>query len=260
MNRKIPEQAGTQACCAISQYGVTACRPEWAVTEPVAAGFCRIYHITGGGLTYQDKQGQQQMTPGFLYVFPENKPYQMSHNPEQPLACLYFHASLLPLVFNQPIKILVIAGSFLEQLLQTMSALISSAGDPAILQQLFNALVIWLRTEMPLTLLEPRIHKTLTYMQAHINRSISIDELSGLAGWQRHYYIRRFKQAVGVTPYRYLIRQRLHQSTLLLLDGQTVSMAAQLSGYPDVKSYSKAFVQHYGIAPSRYRHYFRPTP
>jgi transcriptional regulator GlxA family with amidase domain len=167
---------------------------------------------------------------------------------------------LLPYLFVQPIEIALEPEHFLEPLLRLLTQTIEDELDPLILHHLFQALVNWLVQTVPLGQLDPPLRHVLDQIQSRYQEPLDNESLGRLSGWQRQHFIRRFKAAIGLTPHRFLIRQRLHQASLLLLAGASVSQAARKSGYADLKPFSKAFRQHYGIAPSHYRHFFRQTP
>ena len=58
---------------------------EWHVQECCSAGFCRVYFLKGGSITYSDMQQTRLLDIGKLYVFPSHSPYSISHTPENPL-------------------------------------------------------------------------------------------------------------------------------------------------------------------------------
>ena len=244
----------------ISWHGNIRCPADWQVNEPHGPGYSRIYQVTGGGAVYRSAAGTLALTPGHLYLFPENIPYQMRHDPADPLCCLYIHASFFPLVLRGVLDLPVEPGSFLDHLLAAMAAEMRAGDSLAVLQSLLNALSNWLAATIVLPAPRPEILKAVRQIQESYRRPLPVGELSRLAGWQEQHFIRLFRRDIGITPHQYLLRLRLHQSALLLLQGASVTAAARESGFADLKSFSKAFRSKYQIVPSRYRDFYRKMP
>ena len=89
------------------------------------------------------------------------------------------------------------------------------------------------------------------YMQNHLQSSLSLDELAQKAGMSKITFIRKFREQFSCTPIHYLITLRLeYAKTLLQLQRMSVSEAAFLSGYRNVKFFSREYHRHFGVPPS----------
>jgi AraC family transcriptional regulator len=67
------------------------------------------------------------------------------------------------------------------------------------------------------------------------------------------YFIRYFKQALGVTPGQYMIQLRMNRARdLVYTQRYSMQQVASLLGYPDAYSFSKAFKKHYKVPPSKF--------
>jgi transcriptional regulator GlxA family with amidase domain len=66
------------------------------------------------------------------------------------------------------------------------------------------------------------------------------------------HFFRSFKQAFGITPYRYLLNNRLEFSKSLLQKKIPVKEIATSCGFADIFSYSKAFKKTFGTSPTAY--------
>lgn len=91
------------------------------------------------------------------------------------------------------------------------------------------------------------------FIRDNLHRPIAIRELAELAGMSEKYLIRVFKMTVGITPGQYMqqirmnrAREYVHRRTL------TVKQIAELLGYPDPYTFSKAFKKYYRTPPSRF--------
>ncbi|MEY4913385.1 MAG: hypothetical protein RL025_1212 [Bacteroidota bacterium] len=86
-------------------------------------------------------------------------------------------------------------------------------------------------------------------MDNRIADNFSLDFLAKHAGISKFHFIRLFKLIFETTPYQYQQNIRLDQSKLAIQNGLEVSTAADIYGFPDVSSFSKAFKKRYGSSP-----------
>lgn len=92
------------------------------------------------------------------------------------------------------------------------------------------------------------------FMQAHLPEDISLGDLAAVAGLSVFHFVRRFKAATGVTPYRFLIGLRLERAKLLMLDeALPLSVVAERCGFSSASHFSKSFANAIGISPRAFR-------
>ena len=94
-----------------------------------------------------------------------------------------------------------------------------------------------------------------------------ISQLAGLCGLSRGYFIKAFKASTGMTPHRWLVRQRiLHAVELLERTDERISVIASTSGFSDQSHLTRTFRAMLGISPAVWRRRCRamthlaPTP
>jgi transcriptional regulator GlxA family with amidase domain len=92
------------------------------------------------------------------------------------------------------------------------------------------------------------------YIDNNIEQRISVEALAGLASLSVCYFVRAFKQSVGVTPHDYLIRRRVER-TMELLAGTDMPLSeiALATGFADQSHCARRFRQHVGMSPKAYR-------
>ncbi len=99
-----------------------------------------------------------------------------------------------------------------------------------------------------------RISSTLKYIENHITDDLSRSNLAQIESLSetRFHYI--FKEALGISPMKYVRNLRLNKAQLLLIttDMPISSVAADV-GYSDLYHFSKTFKAHFGISPLKYR-------
>jgi len=99
-----------------------------------------------------------------------------------------------------------------------------------------------------------RLADTLDFMQRNFRRPLTTALLAAEAGMAPASFVRHFHAATGCTPQGYLIRMRLDEARLLLLNSElTVAEAAQLAGFADSNYFSRLFRRKNGISPREYR-------
>ena len=96
------------------------------------------------------------------------------------------------------------------------------------------------------------VRRAAEFMDAHWARRVTLDELSRAAYMSKFHLLRKFKEAMGVTPGQYQVLMRLAHARSLLEDGQRVSDVAYRTGFSDQAHLTRAFKRTYGVTPARY--------
>ena len=81
-------------------------------------------------------------------------------------------------------------------------------------------------------------------------------DMARMAHLSERHLRRLFLEEVGTTPTSWLERVRLDRARQLLLDGQGVTAAAELSGFGSDEQLRRAFARHLDTTPSEYRQRF----
>lgn len=84
--------------------------------------------------------------------------------------------------------------------------------------------------------------------------SLTLGQVARQVGFSRHYLIRAFRHAFGVTPHQYLTQQRLARARDLLLCGDlSVTEVCFAVGFQSPASFSALFRRHVGQPPRAFR-------
>ncbi|WP_026930413.1 GlxA family transcriptional regulator [Glycomyces tenuis] len=103
--------------------------------------------------------------------------------------------------------------------------------------------------------------ETRAWALRHLDRAISLEELARHAKVSPRTLTRRFTAETGVTPFQWLLQQRLHRARELLEStGFTVDQVARRSGFGTAESLRQHMARHVGLTPSAYRSAFTRTP
>lgn len=95
-------------------------------------------------------------------------------------------------------------------------------------------------------------------VKEHIDKNfakpLTVPELAAKAGFSPEHFCRRFKRSFGVSPIAYRQGLRVAAAQNLLRNtGLPCKEVAERVGFPDVYSFSKAFVKECGVPPGKFR-------
>lgn len=96
------------------------------------------------------------------------------------------------------------------------------------------------------------------YIEQHIQKKISVAELSSIAFLAQSQFYALFKAQMGTTPHQYVLQKRLELAKQLIAERQKpLSEVAQLCGFSSQSSFSQAFRRLYGTSPTRYQYFIQ---
>jgi AraC family transcriptional regulator, arabinose operon regulatory protein len=101
---------------------------------------------------------------------------------------------------------------------------------------------------------EDRVLRVLHYMRAHLNRTLTVDEMGREAGLSVPHFSAMFRKQLNCSPLEFHIRLRMDRACALL--ESTDLTAAEIAyglGYADPLYFSRLFRQKIGQSPSAYR-------
>lgn len=240
-------------------YGMDKVPKNWKVTEEKAPAYSRLYFIQEGDAFYESETERRALKWNMLYCFPNKIPYKITHNPENCLKCLYLHVDIAPYVISALQEVDVSSNPVLNKLLEAFIELCRQDKERVngpFQQQLAAAIVEFLKRLKLLERIDPAIEKSILYMTGRLNETVTIEEVSAFSGYHPQYFIRLFKECMGVTPHQFLIRYRMKTAMSLLLAGVPVAKTAEAVGYKESKNFGRTFKQTYGIIPSNVKKIF----
>lgn len=100
---------------------------------------------------------------------------------------------------------------------------------------------------------DPAIASAVRYIEASYAEPLTVEAMAREAGMSRFHFSRRFRDATGRSPYRYLMDVRLERSAELLRRGRCGVTEVSLSvGFLDPSRFARMFRQRFGAAPARW--------
>jgi AraC family transcriptional regulator len=99
-----------------------------------------------------------------------------------------------------------------------------------------------------------RLRKIEDYVRAHLIESISLETLAELAELSPFHFSRVFKQSTGMTPLKFVIRERMLRAQQLIRETSRSLIEIALEvGYTSPSHFAEVFRRTVGMAPSEFR-------
>lgn len=105
-----------------------------------------------------------------------------------------------------------------------------------------------------------KLQQVIDYIDQHLHQEIQIADLAKVAKMSHFYFCHLFKQSTGISPYQYLIRQRIERAKQLLQQGEmAISEVALECGFSNQSHFTRRFQQSTGLTPKVYRNQQKST-
>ncbi len=98
------------------------------------------------------------------------------------------------------------------------------------------------------------IYTAIEFIEDHLRKPITVADMAEAAGYSLYHFIRTFNQSVQHTPYDYLMRRRLSEAGLALLDSErrVIDIALDLQ-YNNHETFTRAFRRVFEMPPTLWR-------
>jgi AraC family transcriptional regulator len=103
-------------------------------------------------------------------------------------------------------------------------------------------------------LAQSKLQRVLEYINIHLEHDIQLTDLADAADMSQCYFASLFKQSMGITPWQYVVQQRIERSKVLLRQGNNsiVEIAFQC-GFNSQSHFTQQFRRLTGSTPKMYR-------
>ena len=98
---------------------------------------------------------------------------------------------------------------------------------------------------------DSQIEELLRYINHNLTEDLSIETLARKYYLSKYHMMRKFKEETGYTIHNYIISKRLLLARTKISEGTPIRKAAQLSGFSDYTTFSRAYKKQFGTAPSQ---------
>jgi len=102
-----------------------------------------------------------------------------------------------------------------------------------------------------------RLGQLFDFLHQHLALAHSVDSLARRVGMSQRTFLRRFQDATGTTPTRWLLNERLLRAKDYLENSKlSIDSIAEQTGFGQAATLRHHFRQHYALSPARYRKQF----
>ena len=98
---------------------------------------------------------------------------------------------------------------------------------------------------------DSQVEELLRYINHNLTEDLSLETLARKYYLSKYHMMRKFKDETGYTIHNYIINKRLLLARTKIAEGIPVLKAAQLSGFSDYTTFSRAYKKQFGTAPSQ---------
>jgi len=92
------------------------------------------------------------------------------------------------------------------------------------------------------------------WIEVNITRNPTLTEMSNYVGYSQFYCSNKFHEYVGITFKQYISKRRLSLSAIEVREEKTKLLDIAIKyGYSSQEAFTRAFVDAFGVTPSKYR-------
>ena len=99
-----------------------------------------------------------------------------------------------------------------------------------------------------------KLREAIAYIQEHLGEEITLEAIATQLNMSQYYFCHLFKQSMGISPYQYVLQQRINKAKQLLKQRQlTITDVALECGFANQTHFTKYFRKLTGATPKNYR-------
>lgn len=254
-------------------------QPAWETPEYAHIRHMLLIHspdlIVQAERWFDGRRQQEQFGGGNnIAIVPATVQHQANWNQESPFSLVFIEPHYLNQIARESVTIerielipqYAMHDPFVAQLGRSLSAELESShvGSRLFADSLAIALSIHLirhysNWQQPLRedrggLPQRKLQQAITYIQEHLTQDLSVTAIADELEMSQYYFSRLFKQSIGVSPYQYVMQQRIEQAkNLLRTTSLSVAAIAARVGFSNSNQLAIQFRKFTNTTPSNYR-------
>lgn len=242
-----------------------------------------VFVVSGHGVNYT-KSEQQPLQEGSVFFIPPGVEHGYKDAENLVLYNIIYARNLLGRKFldlpslpgycsifmeTQSIPYLLLSPSQTAELIPLIQMMEKEADDqsygsgsrPLALAYLIELIIslsrIWDQTPRETNQGTRRLWEVISYMDQHLDTSLSTEDLVEVANMSTSTLNRLFKQSTGLSPIEFHIHKRVaHACTLIQRRGLSMSQVSEACGFKDPNYFSRQFRKVMGMSPKQYQQIF----
>lgn len=220
------------------------------------------------------RQHQRQVDAGQVCIIPDCQSHAFTWQHKAELMLFYFHPAFLAQAAQErvsPDTIELVEQYGIEDVaLQHLCAAFRAAFQPEsdlrrlYVDALMQGLAVYLLDRYSTARLQQlapqvglsrhQLKQIVEYIETHLHQNIRLAELADEVELSQWYFCRLFKQSIGVSPYRYVLEQRIERAkTLLSQYYRDISEIALQCGFSNQSHFTLNFRKVTGMTPKVYQ-------
>jgi AraC-like DNA-binding protein len=226
--------------------------------------------VAAGSFEYRSAGGRQLMTPGSVLLGNADQHFECAHDHGMGDRCLAFQ--LEPAYFERLAADAGARPGFRIHRLPPLRAVApfvahALAGLEAETAWPWEELGIRLATQAtrllagrsfdprpPMPSAVARVADVVRAIERRPEGELAVGSLARAAGLSPYHFLRTFESVTGVTPHQYVLRTRLRQAALRLVEEPSRILDVALDcGFGDVSNFNRAFRAEFGVSPRTFR-------
>ncbi len=195
---------------------------------------------------------------GDTYFIDSNEPHSMKSVDENGFSYIVLCFESLNFFYNGDIKFnesVVKDYSLGNKLTETFSCIITSdlsIERECILFDVLECILPYCTFNADTKLIDKGINKVFDFINDNLTRKINLSDLAATANLSKFHFVRLFQKKIGITPYDYLLQERIKLSKDMLLKDSSITDVALELGFTDQSHFTKLFKKHTGVTPADY--------
>ncbi|GAB4532017.1 MAG: hypothetical protein Tsb0014_16020 [Pleurocapsa sp.] len=221
------------------------------------------------------KQYNQHIKVGQSFLLAPHQPHAFDWIQKAELTLFYLHSRFLEQAISESINsnklelqhnFLLVNDTLIREIGKTFSYLCRHqvVKEKLYIESLANLLAVHLLKNYFDYDLKVYVHKQklphqklkliLDYIEANIDQKINLSDLAQLIGVGKFYFCRLFKDSMGISPYQYILKQRVLRAKKLLKNSDLPICDISLEcGFSNQSHLTKHFNSVVGKSPMKYR-------
>ena len=214
--------------------------------------YYRLYFVEGGEAFFTVGGKEFKLKKDHFYFFPSTLPFLIRQNNDDRLNHLNYNFFIdPPVVATEPLCASIDEHPsfrlFLSLMTDTVEAFnkTNAAPEKDVACHCLEAFLSLFFTVTPIfEHYDSTIVQAIEYMEANYRENITIKDIARRLYLSEDYFIRKFKKAMNMTPYTYLVHLRTSVARVLITSGATLESAAEDCGYKSASSLSHALSKY----------------
>lgn len=244
---------------------LTLCSEDWYWNN-IVLSYDKFYFIVEGECVIKIDGVEYNAKPGQLFLLPYNSTQTLYTTQHKTVKKYWFHCLLpcgskdLTELIQLPHFIDVKDIPYVENLFKEIlckekeSNLIAKLDQKSYILRLLTYYIHFSKNLKLNICHNDKLTFILSYIEEHLSSDITLQELSNLLHYHPNYFVRFFKEEMGLPPMTYIHNQRIILARRLLLEGNnSIQDISAKVGFKNPHYFSRYFKKATGVSPTVYQ-------